>query len=897
MPSDEYVNERLEPHASTKPIDDEEVIDEFVLDVEATEEEERANDRVPFFHAQNDRNETSDHVTDQRVKQRARQRVNPFHESLKSRLIWWFRDHWRVWFYAALGAIILSLLLYLLSNWSFRRGPSYSDLQQSSQLVFFTGHPYWHLQLQRLPDPKRMDRLLHQLTAEPHMSGTMASKRIATLIRDEWRAAGIPTELETFQVLLGAEPSRLVVRWSDQGSSSAEASIIDLTEPSIRGDPATLSVANGTTFHGYAASGTIRRAPIVYVNYGRPDDYAELERRQVNISGCIALIRYGELFRGLKVFHAQKRGAAAVLIYSDPGDDGAARGLTYPEGPWRPAQAVQRGSVQFNAMCVGDPSTPGYGSTESVPRRSYKEAVQHSCLPSIPSVPISAASAERLFQRMSTSWKQSSVKNASLMASVIAPAAFRGGFDPSLYVLRGVDDVLLDLEVAHEYSLKPIYNVIGRIPGAHGDLESDREIVFGNHHDAWVYGAVDPHTGTLVQMETVRAFGELLRQGWRPRRTLVFASWDAEEWGTIGSVEHVETNLETRIRGRTLAYLNADVIVSGATARIGLAGSPLLTQAAEQAMRGLVDPVTGTSLLADWKNRRRNASSHSTETMQGTAALGSSSSVDDEHRGTSRRQERLATETWVPLLGLLGGGSDHTAFLHHAGVSSLDVGFDELDHPSYPVYHSIYDDETYFRRFTDPDFRLHRVAIQFVNTLLLDLVDAPLLPMNATEYGRWFQYHLREAEANRPDLLTTAQQTLQPAITEFAAAAAKLAARRNAFTEECLARSECVAALTDRYGRRIPDRDIQKIARLNQALMDLERALLHPEGIPGRSWYRHVAVAPHPDKGYSAVAFPFMHGAVSADEHGLQVTAAAIQNAARVLNDAVVADDATKNRP
>ncbi|KAF6002024.1 hypothetical protein F1559_003472 [Cyanidiococcus yangmingshanensis] len=888
MPTEDSLDDHLELRPPSGTMDDEEVIEDFVLDVEATEREERVNDRIPFFRPRDGPDEDADAATDQRLKQRSRQRVNPFQESLKSRMIWWFRDHWRIWFYAILGAISLSLLLYLLSNWSFGRGAHQSDLSsaQLSRLMLFGGHPYWHGLLQRQPDPKRMKLLLHQLTAEPHMSGTLASQRIATMIRDEWRAAGIPAELESFQVLLGSEPSRLVVRWSDTGSRASETPIVDLTEPSIGSDPATREVSNATTFHGYSASGTIRQAPIVYVNYGRPEDYAELARRQINVTGRIVLVRYGNMFRGLKVLHAQTRGAAAVFIYSDPGDDGASRGRTYPDGPWRPARAVQRGSVQFNTVCVGDPSTPGYGSTESVPRRSYEEAVQHSCLPSIPSVPISAASAERLFRRMHSSWQKRSDDNESLLTSVTAPTAFRGGFDPSLYVLRGADDVLLDLEVVHNYTLKPIYNVIGVIPGAHGDLESDREIVFGNHHDAWVFGAVDPHTGTLVQMETVRAFGELLRQGWRPRRTLVFASWDAEEWGTIGSVEHVETNLESRIRGRTLAYLNADVIVSGATARIELAGSPLFTQAAEQAMRGLIDPITATPLLEDWKARRRNASRVAGAVPRAAVRSPTNDNIQDLEK-EARQGEHLTATAWVPLLHLLGGGSDHTAYLHHAGVSSLDIGFDELDHSSYPVYHSIYDDEAYFLRFTDPDFRLHRVATQFVGALLLDLVDAPLVPLNATEYVHWFQYHLRQLEATRPDLLSVVQRTLQPAITELASAAAKLATSRNTYVEQCLARSDCAASLANRYSRRILDRDIQKVARLNQVLMEFERALIHVDGIPGRSWYRHVAVAPHPDMGYSAVAFPYIHGASSSDEQRFQVTAAAIQRAARVLMDAV----------
>jgi len=870
--------------------DDEQIIDDFVMDVESAEHEEVVQDRLPFFRRNEEDSTERGAVAVRHPKRRSRLSGNPFRESLKSRVFWCIRDHWRIWAYTALGALALSLVLLLLSRWSSggERVPTDAPTDALSQKAQFMGHPYWHALLLRAPDPKRMRNLLHRLTSEPHMSGTHAAKRTAELIRDEWVAAGIPAQIETFQVLLGSQPSHLVIRWSETDPSAPETSIMDLTEPSIRGDAATEAVSNATTFHGYAASGKVRSAPIVYVNYGRPEDYAELDRRGINVSGKVVLVRYGQLFRGLKVFHAQVRQAAAVLIYSDPGDDGAARGSTYPDGPWRPAKAVQRGSVQFNALCVGDPSTPGYGSTEAAPRRTYEAAVRESCLPSIPSVPISAAGAEILFRRMHESWQRAGSKNDTLVSLMTAPEAFRGGLDSKLYVLSGNDDVRLDLEVVHEYALKPIYNVIGVIPGAHGDLESDKEIVFGNHHDAWIYGAVDPHTGTLVQMESVRAFGALLRRGWRPRRTLVFASWDAEEWGTIGSVEHVETNLESRIRGRTLVYVNADVIVSGSTARLGLAGSPLLTQAAEQAMRGLTDPITSKALVEDWKARRQQA-------IDSERALQRSSPNEAPHLGTDFRDEppgplhnRAATANWIPLLDLLGGGSDHTAFLHHAGVSSLDIGFDELDHPSYPVYHSIYDDEAYFLGFTDPDFRLHLVATQLVSTLLLDLVDAPLLPMNVTDYAHWLRYHLRLLETSRPDLLSVVQQQLQPAMDAFAGAAQRFSAQRMLMVAQCWALRECRAALSDRASRRLLDRDVAKYAALNQALMNVERALIHSDGIPGRSWYRHTAVAPHPDKGYSAVAFPFLYGSTATNaSQGLAATAAAIQRAARVLEECV----------
>ncbi|KAK4537466.1 hypothetical protein CDCA_CDCA12G3491 [Cyanidium caldarium] len=849
--------------------DDEAAIDDFVLEVEAAETADPSATRTFFFLPQG-----SEEAERQRRRHGTRGRTVPSTTAvpLWRRCVWYVQDRRRCVLGVLLAMALVLALLYGLSVLApgLLRHTGGDDDDDTGGVVgsAFAAEPRWRRRARRDPHPADMDAVLRTLTRHSHMSGTEEVKRVAEYIRDQWRSFGIPAELETYRVLLGGEPQHLRLQWSDRaGSVSAADSLVQATEPPIARDPDTAVVRNGTAFHGYAASGRVHGAPVVYANYGRPEDFAVLEARNVTVTGRIVLVRYGLLFRGLKVRLAQQRGAAGVLIYSDPADDGERRGATYPQGPWRPPHSVQRGSVQFNSMCVGDPSTPGYGSVADVPRRTYAEAVAAGCLPSIPSLPLSAADADRILQRM-----QASLADAAAVERQRAtpPDPFVGGLERSRYVLFGGDAARLDFELEHAYRLRPVYNVLGMVGGV-GETDP-REVVFGNHHDAWVYGAVDPHTGTVVQMEVARTLGAMLQQGWRPRRTVVLASWDAEEWGTIGSVEHVEAQLHTRIRPRTIAYINADVIVSGPTARVGVDGSPLLTQAVVQAMQALPEPVTGDEMLAEWRARRRDA-------MQ--AEMGSSSSGNASS----------TAHDWLPLLGLLGGGSDHTAFLHHAGVSAVDFGFDELDHPSYPVYHSIYDDYAYARRFNDDRFRLHRVATQLVATLMVDLADAVLLPMNVSDYSEWMRYQMQLWQRQAPGELVEVQQTVRPALEELHAAVAAFQQRvrtlAQAYASQPRSRPAAAAAGADR--------ELQRLA-VNQALLDFERALLHADGgLPERPWYRHTMMAPHRDKGYAAMALPFLehpgynHTSIPHQQvhSGLKVTADAIRRATQVLQRAL----------
>jgi N-acetylated-alpha-linked acidic dipeptidase len=517
------------------------------------------------------------------------------------------------------------------------------------------------------PSPAAAERHARALSAETHVAGTPAQARTRDYVLGELRRLGLPVETRAYRVWLPHATSVAVWRVGADGAAAA----LDVREPAVPGDPssalAQYPAVNGTSGAGDATG------EVVYVNYGLGDDYRALDSMGVSVRGRVVVARYGRSFRGIKAREAEKRGAAAVLIYSDPADDGFARGDVYPEGPMRPAGGVQRGSV-YNG--TGDPSTPGWPSTAGA-RRLPAESL---AVARIPVVPISYGNAQQLLAGVRGAGVPQAWQGA-------LPFRYHAGPGPVRARVRVTDD-----RAANAY--KEISNTFGVVRGA----ELPDELVFvGAHRDGWGPGAADNVSGTVSVLEAARAVAEELRAGRRPRRTIVFATWDAEEWGLVGSTEYVEDD-SLRLSRHAVAYLNQDVAASGLA--FGGGGSPSLRALLRDAARLVPDPAdsapAGASVYDAWRRR------------SGTAA------------GAE------------PAMGDPGGGSDFAGFYNHLGIPVADWGFGGPG----GVYHSQYDSYAWMRRFGDPGFRAHAAAAKLGAAMLLRLANADVLPYDYVEYAR-----------------------------------------------------------------------------------------------------------------------------------------------------------------
>jgi N-acetylated-alpha-linked acidic dipeptidase len=568
-------------------------------------------------------------------------------------------------------------------------------------------------------------------------------------------------------------------------------------------------------FNGMSPSGDVE-AEIVYANYGTPDDFKKLEQMKIDVRGKLVLVRYGENFRGVKVFVAQQHGAAGVIIYSDPYDDGWRRGDKYPQGPWHPDSAVQRGSVGFMFEFPGDPTTPGIASTPSLPDSQRTPPAQSEQLAKIPSTPISYAEAWPILEHL---------------GGPASPREWQGSLPFTYHVGPGPAKVHMRLQ--QDYQFRTIWNVIGRVPGADWPNEW---VVAGNHRDAWVYGAVDPNSGTAAMLEAVRGVGELLKSGWKPRRTLIFASWDAEEEGLIGSTEWGEQH-EAEL-ANAAAYFNVDVAVAGP--KFGSSSVPSLKQFLRDITKSVPSPQGGTVYEA-WQKAAQpghEPADSSAPPYRPPAAPGKSD---------------------VPV-GDLGSGSDYTVFLQHLGVPSMDIG----STGPYGVYHSVFDNFQWFKKFGDPDFRYEQQMARVFGLQAIRMADADVLPYDYEEYGKEIATYLdaaRKKAENEFGSQAPSFADAAAAAAHFQQAGAKMFARQ-----------------------RKPDSNKLDAVSLNQALRNTERALLIPEGLPNRPWYRHAIYAPGEYTGYAAVVIPGVNEAI--DKHDLERTRQQLAILAAVLNRA-----------
>ncbi|MGH9959751.1 MAG: M28 family metallopeptidase, partial [Pyrinomonadaceae bacterium] len=555
---------------------------------------------------------------------------------------------------------------------------------------------------------------------------------------------------------------------------------LSVKEAVIPEDPSSSSSKIIPLFNGYSPSGDVT-APLVYVNYGLPPDYEALKKLGVDVKGRIVIARYGNSFRGVKAKVAEENGAVGLIIYSDPADDGYTQGDVYPKGPWRPPDSAQRGSVQYLFRYPGDPLTPGRPSTPGVPRLKIEEATD---LTRIPVQPISYGDARRLLEPL---------------RGPVRPQGFQGGL-PFAYHVGGTDDVRVHLKTEMDYQVRKIWNVIARIEG---NEEKDRWVIMGNHRDAWTFGAVDPNSGSTAMLEAARGFGQLLKSGWKPRRTIVLCSWDGEEYGLIGSTEWVEEHA-TELREKAVAYLNMDAAVSGA--HFGASSVPSLWKLVRSTTRDIRDPKTGKTVYQQWQDRAREARPEAEMT---DAETGSDAKIAEAR------------------IGALGSGSDYTPFLQHLGIPSLDMGFGG----DYGVYHSAYDSFHWMSQFGDPTFAYHVAAAQLWGTVAMRLADADALQFDYTDYAREIREFLNESVkmAKQRNLgAAFDEKEMTRAIDEFLRDATKLEQSRQELVAE-IGRSRSEESAPGRA----------RLKRINEALLAAERALTADPGLQGRPWYRH----------------------------------------------------------
>jgi N-acetylated-alpha-linked acidic dipeptidase len=665
-----------------------------------------------------------------------------------------------------------------------------------------------------VPDAKRAEEHLRILTQAPHIAGSPEDKATADYVAAKFREAGLDTEIVEYRVWFNY-PLEISV------DLTAPAGVVmhGPTREHVDGDPFQDDVRVTPPYNGMSPSGDVE-ADVVYANYGSLEDFEKLAQMKIDVRGKIVLVRYGQNFRGVKVFIAQERGAAGVIIFSDPADDGWKRGDKYPQGPWRPDSGAQRGSVGYMFQFAGDPTTPGVAAVPSLPDARRTPPEQSAQVPKIPTTPLSYGDAWPILEHLS---------------GPESPREWQGALPFTYHVGPGPAKVKIHLK--QDYQYRTIWDVIGRVRGS--ELPNEW-VVSGNHRDAWVYGAVDPNSGTAAMLEAVHGVGELLKSGWKPKRSMVFGSWDAEEEGLIGSTEWGEQHAVELTQAA--AYFNMDVAVSGP--KFGASSVPSLKQFLRDVTKAVESPQGGT-VYDSWRksNQPGNESFNPQETASATFRPPAAQAHPD-----------------VPI-GDLGSGSDYTVFLQHLGVPSADIG----STGAYGVYHSVFDNFAWFKKFGDPNFVYEQQMARVYGLEAVRMADADVLPFDYEEYGKEITVYIDGAKKKAESKFGKGSPDFSPAAEaakHFAEAGAKILGKE-----------------------RKPPEDPSK---LNHALRDAERALLLPDGLPNRPWYRHAIYAPGQYTGYAAVVIPGVNEAIDAGDpertsQQISALAAALQRATRTL--------------
>ena len=668
----------------------------------------------------------------------------------------------------------------------------------------------WDARFRAIPEARNLGEYVRIMSARPHHLGSVYGKQNAEWILARFREWGWDARIENYDVLFPTPKERIV--------EMVEPSRFRLTleEPPVTVDPTSSQKSEQLpSFNAYSVDGDVT-GPLVYVNYGRPVDYEELDRRGISVKGAIVIARYGASWRGIKPKVAAERGAIGCLIYSDPRDDGYWVDGVFPDGPMRSKDGVQRGSVMDIPTYPGDPTTPGRGSTAGASRLELKDITT---LTKIPVLPISYGDAQPLL---------------AALTGEAAPMDWRGGL-PITYRI-GPGPARVHMKLAFDWSLKRVHNVIARLPGS---TYPDEWIVRGNHHDAWVNGALDPASGMAAELEEARALGELVKQGWRPKRTIVYAAWDGEEQGLLGSTEWVEHH-EAELRDKAAVYINTD---GNGRGFLGVGGSHALEPLVNAVAKEVEDPETKSSV---WKRMQARA-----------IAMG-----PQPARNEARSRPDLR-------IGALGSGSDYSAFLQHAGIPSLNVSFSGLDN-SEGIYHSIYDDYYHFTKFLDTDFAYGRALAQTVGSLVIRLADEDVLPFQFTSladtvqtYVGELQGQLRQQQSETRELnkqieegvftsIADPRRAFRAPVVDTVPPSINFAPLENAASALTQAAERYKKTLDASRSRLTPD----AIRSLNKSVIQSERQLTHEAGLPRRSWYRHLLYAPGFYTGYSVKTMP-----------------------------------------
>lgn len=688
----------------------------------------------------------------------------------------------------------------------------------------------WEQKFRELPDRDRMRENMQRLSARPHHVGSPYDKDNAEWLLAQLKSYGLDAQIEQFSALFPTPKSR---KLELLGPTPFTAK---LQEPAISVDPTSSQTSEQLpTYNAYSRDGDVT-APLVYVNFGRQEDYEELDRMGVSVKGAIVIARYGMSWRGVKPKVAAEHGAVGCIIYSDPHEDGYYRGDLYPEGLMRPAEGAQRGSVMDMPVYPGDPQTPGVGAVAGV-KLIPLDQVQ--TITKIPVLPISYADATPFLKAL---------------GGQVAPQSWRGALPFTYHV--GPSTVEAHLALSFNWDRKPLYDVVARIPGK---KFPDEWVIRGNHHDAWVNGAADPSSGASSELEEARALGELLKQGWQPERTILYCFWDGEEPALLGSTEWAESHAD-ELKQHAVAYFNSD---GNGRGYFRAEGSHALENFVNDVAKDIQDPETGMTV---WKRARLLDISRA--------------------NGTERSEMRSRADMRIPALG---SGSDYSVFLDHLGIASVNLAYFGEDETG-GEYHSIYDDFYWYTHFSDTDFSYGRALAQTAGTMVMRMADADILPFQYTDladtvhlYDTQLKTLLKEKQESAKELdqelsdgtykaLTDPKKTLVappaepiPPYLNFA----PLDQASDDLTDAAKAFDQAFAAANGNAPN-----------GLNDDILRSERVLTDARGLPNRSWFEHLLYAPGFYTGYDVKTLPGVREAIEqkkwteADEQIGRVSAA-----------------------
>jgi N-acetylated-alpha-linked acidic dipeptidase len=715
----------------------------------------------------------------------------------------------------------------MLSSLSFGSDPVSSNQSAVNQAALVGYSPRasqsereWEVKFRAIPDPANLREYMRRLSARPHHVGSPYDKDNAEWILAHFKEWGLDAHIERFDVLFPTPKIRVLEMVSPTTFTAK------LEEPALAVDPTSNQKSEQLpTYNAYSIDGDVT-APMVFVNYGLPEDYEKLDRLGISVKGAIVIAKYLHSWRGIKPKVAAEHGAIGCLIYSEPKDDGYARDNVFPAGPMRPADGVQRGSVMdFPSSSPGDPLTPGVGATPDAKRLALKDAKS---ITKIPVLPISYGDAQPLL---------------AALAGPMAPEDWRGSLPIPYHVGPGPAQV--HLKLAFNWDIEPVYDVIAKIPGS---VVPDEWIIRGNHHDAWVNGAEDPISAQVSLLEEARSLSLLLKQGWKPRRTIIYCAWDGEEPMLLGSTEWVEAHTD-ELREHAAVYINTDGNDRGI---LNMNGSHSLEQFINGVARDIEDPETATAgtKMTVWQRAHLNA-------------ISEAKSAEDRKEMRQRADLRI---------GALGSGTDFTAFIDHVGVATLDMGFSGEDEEG--IYHSIYDDFYWYTHFSDTNFVYGRALAQTVGTSVMRLADAEVLPFDFVDFADTVGMYTK----NLQKLLTDKQEEIRERNLELDEGVFKatfdprhptvapsreevpphinFAPMQNAVDSLTRSAKHYQQALSQKQTSLDDDAFAAKLGALNRELIESERRLTNADGLPRRSWYKHLLYAPGVYTGYGVKTVP-----------------------------------------